>query len=248
MARLIDPRGVRYGIKFDWNVVVKDHKDLNNSIYKDHYYLKYLEYIFTLETVLKKGLLYDSAKVSCKNNKVYVDIYLYDSQYEELESVFGEKTKNYYKIKLIAMEKLILLSILKYYGLQGEVTYYILDNKTISSEGLARFIGIKLMQGFQLGEAVADITKNLDQLLVDKNNELNIPLIKGYRISCTGRFTRRQRTSYKNYKEGNLSLNMVDSFIDYGSKEVYLRYGACTIKVWLNKYYVLENYKKKIKI
>ncbi len=243
MARLVDPRGLRYGVNYDWRVVAKSIKDLDNNVYKDLYFLKYIENIINSKSFLKKGILYDTAKIYHKSDKVCIDIYLYDSQYEEIFSKFGKKVESYYKYKLLRLERLFLLSVLKYYGVEGELTYYILDNKTLSGEALARYIGIKLSQGFQLGEAVSDIIKNLNQLIKEKN-----AIIYGYRISCSGRFTRRQRASYRNYKEGRLSLNMVSSFIDYGSKEIFLKYGACNIKVWLNKSYSTKHYKKRIKI
>lgn len=243
MARLIDPRGVRYGVKYDWNIVKKEKNNLENDIYKDYFFIKYIDNLFINKEYLKKGILYDSVKIEHKIDKVKVDIYIYDSQYEEMYNQYKIKTVEFYKYKLIKIEKILVKSILKYYGKKSEITYYILNNRNISGEGLARFIGIKLMQGFDLGEAVNDIIRNLNKLLKEKD-----PILYGYRISCYGRFTRRQRTSTKHYKEGKLSLNMIESYIDYGTKEVYLKYGACNIKVWLNKSYKIEKYKKKLKI
>jgi len=57
----------------------------------------------------------------------------------------------------------------------------------------------------------------------------------GFKIKCSGRFSRKQRASSSWFLLGSVPLNKVTSFIDYSAYTVFLSNSAITVKVWINK-------------
>jgi hypothetical protein len=75
----------------------------------------------------------------------------------------------------------------------------------------------------------------------------------GLLVHCSGRFTRRQRKTYKRFQKGKIGIYRFDFSVEYFSVAMRQKYGACGIKIWLahyvekNKNVVTENYKKKFR-
>jgi len=57
----------------------------------------------------------------------------------------------------------------------------------------------------------------------------------GFKIKCSGRFSRKQRASSSWFSLGSVPLNKVTSLIDYSAHTVFLANSAITVKVWINK-------------
>lgn len=57
----------------------------------------------------------------------------------------------------------------------------------------------------------------------------------GFKMRCSGRFSRRQRASSYWFSLGSVPLNSVNAFIEYASYTVTLVNSAITIKVWVHK-------------
>lgn len=57
----------------------------------------------------------------------------------------------------------------------------------------------------------------------------------GFKIKCSGRFSRKQRASAYWFLLGSVPLNTVTAHIDYGTYTVFLANSAITIKVWFIK-------------
>jgi len=74
----------------------------------------------------------------------------------------------------------------------------------------------------------------------------------GLLIHCSGRFTRRQRKTYKRFQRGKIGIYRFDFSVEYFSVAMRQKYGACGMKVWLahyvekNKNFLTEDYQKKI--
>lgn len=66
--------------------------------------------------------------------------------------------------------------------------------------------------------------------------------LHGFRIRLHGRFTRKQIASSYNFQDGIISLNSMDSFIDYGFSTIPIRNSSIGIKVWLNRDYNSPSY------
>jgi len=52
-------------------------------------------------------------------------------------------------------------------------------------------------------------------------------------VEFSGRFSRRERATYKNVHYGAMPISTVTANIDYSQGSVILKNGCCGIKVWL---------------
>lgn len=110
----------------------------------------------------------------------------------------------------------------------------------LTAKLISYIIRIRLTQKYSLGEILNKFVG-----LLNKQPELI-----GYRITCHGRFTRRQRASHKlvkstmKYKD-KLLLNTFTGIVDYAYIEEPLKYGMCGIRIWLvkNKRYAASKYR-----
>lgn len=70
----------------------------------------------------------------------------------------------------------------------------------------------------------------------ERNNfkNLSIPFL-GFKIHCSGRFSRKQRASSYWFTLGRISLNTIKASIDYASYSLALDNSLITIKVWIHK-------------
>lgn len=65
----------------------------------------------------------------------------------------------------------------------------------------------------------------------------------GFKMQCSGRFSRKQRASSLWFSENKIPLNTLNAIIDYNFFTIPLRNSAASVKVWLyrtknfNKYY-----------
>lgn len=66
-----------------------------------------------------------------------------------------------------------------------------------------------------------------------KNLKTYNPII-GFKISCCGRVSRRQRATYFWRRYGKVAYNSYNHNIDYDFLTFPLRFGACGVKVWLS--------------
>nr|WVH37062.1 ribosomal protein S3 [Meteora sporadica]WVH37090.1 ribosomal protein S3 [Meteora sporadica] len=61
------------------------------------------------------------------------------------------------------------------------------------------------------------------------------PIVKGYKITCSGRFGgKNPRTQKYTVQGGILPLNTIDSYIDYSQSFAVTKSGVCGIKVWVH--------------
>jgi small subunit ribosomal protein S3 len=113
----------------------------------------------------------------------------------------------------------------KYFEQEVDVCINGIGSSWVTGNVLAEYIAIKMKQGYGVEEVLGELRKNLGE------NEN----IKGYRVECSGRYSRRQRASRRVLREGRVPLNSLSAEIEYGCSKVILKYGVCGIKVWLHK-------------
>ena len=89
---------------------------------------------------------------------------------------------------------------------------------------IVKYLVSKLEQQFSLGEALFPLVRYLNKA----------PTIYGFRIDCSGRFTRKQRASVLTVKGGTVPFSSLKSNLDYEESSVILKYGKCGLKVWLH--------------
>lgn len=95
----------------------------------------------------------------------------------------------------------------------------------ITASVITKFIAVRLKQKFSLKEILKPILKDLS----------TNPSLKGFRLSCCGRFTKKEIATYKWERRGKISLNTIEAKIDYSFDFVILKYSVCGIKIWLHR-------------
>jgi len=86
---------------------------------------------------------------------------------------------------------------------------------------VARYIIRKLYHKYRLMEIINPLVKGISNYFT------------GVRIDCAGRFTRAQRASFSSLQLGRVPLNSFRYPIEYAHATIPLKYGMCSIKVWL---------------
>ena len=130
------------------------------------------------------------------------------------------KFTNFYLSKLLFNNE-------KYY-----FNIYNLNFLSVTTEIISTYIAARLQQRYTLNWVLRPVLKDLA-----KKMKKNIFL--GYKIVCSGRFTRKQIATYMWMKKGSLQFNTFTNLIRYSESSVKLKYGLCGIKVWLG--YGLNN-------
>ncbi len=102
-----------------------------------------------------------------------------------------------------------------------------LSKMNVNANIISEFFFIRLTQYYTIWEVLRNINFLFKSLMRGKK------LVKGYKITCSGRFSRKQRTTYSWKAFGSLAFSTVKSKLDYSYKTIALKYSACTIKVWV---------------
>lgn len=105
-----------------------------------------------------------------------------------------------------------------------------LEVSEINAAIMSKYIAIRLRQRFQLKEALMPMLRHLS------NNEY----VRGFRIVCAGRFTRKEIALYDLRTYSSVPFSGVASRLDFSLSEVVLKYSICGIKVWLHRYCLPE--------
>jgi ribosomal protein S3 len=103
---------------------------------------------------------------------------------------------------------------------------------------VALYISYRLQQRYSLNWVLRPVFKDLAKR-IEKGQ------LAGYKILCSGRFTRKQIATYIWSKKGSLGLNTFTSLVKYAQSKVRLKFGIGGIKVWLN-YGIPKNKKNRI--
>jgi len=139
----------------------------------------------------------------------------------------GNLKKKLFLLQLLRIERSVLDYAKGWLDQDLKCKYYFVTNYNFTAELLARYICIKLKQRFTLQQTIRPLINYLSRDILVKK------ILFGYRIQCTGRFTRRQRATYLVFKEGKVPLATIQTKIDYAADYVVLKDGVGSIKVWL---------------
>jgi len=107
----------------------------------------------------------------------------------------------------------------------------------ITAEGLAYYFSVKIKNNFTINQVTYPVIKRV----ISENNYI----FKGLLVIYSGRFTKKQRATYKKIRIGKTPFNTLLSNLDYGSNEMILKYSICNVKVYLN-FDLANKYKKYI--
>jgi len=111
-----------------------------------------------------------------------------------------------------------------------KIRFVPLRARMINAEFLTRFFLMK----FQYKRDIVHIINPISSRLLRR--------FGGVRIDCRGRFTKRQRAGKFNFRHGTVSLNNFGHRVDYSQVDLPLKYGACSIKLWLSNRLASKEY------
>lgn len=111
-----------------------------------------------------------------------------------------------------------------------KIRFVPLRARMINAEFLTRFFLMK----FQYKRDIVHIINPISSRLLRR--------FGGVRIDCRGRFTKRQRAGKFNFRHGTVSLNNFSHKVDYSQVDLPLKYGACSIKLWLSNRLASKEY------
>lgn len=137
-----------------------------------------------------------------------------------------------------------LLSYLIFYIINNNLSYYLsklpntvndmkyklnafmLTANNTSPEIITNYISLRLQQRYSLKWTLFPIFKDLDRKLKEG-------ILFGYKLLCSGRFTKNQIASYEWKKQGLLPLNTITKPVRYSQARVRLKFGLGGLKLWL---------------
>jgi len=102
-----------------------------------------------------------------------------------------------------------------------------LSKMNVNASIISEFFFIRLKQYYTIWEVLKNINF-LFKILMRKKR-----IVRGYKIMCSGRFSRKQRATYNWKSFGSLALSTVKSKLDYSYRTIALKYSSITIKVWV---------------
>jgi len=260
MGHLINPSSNRLSLNLYWNSNWSVSSS-SNYIYlykKDYLLFYYLDWFISKSKFIRLNFLISHYKIYRTGDKVFINLYFYngsseskdfDSEQIEFNKILS-KISNYKSIdtdkNITFFYKYItkfLISNLYWFLLTEYISLnlkklsndndkfyfniYNLDFLNLTAEGVSNYISVKLQNKHSLNWVLRPILRDLS-IKIDQKN------ILGYKILCSGRFTRKQIATRMWMKNGLLKLNTLSNLVKYSSVNVRLKYGICGIKVWIN--------------
>lgn len=233
-----------------FNIIISHYKvfRLYNKVYINFYYYnagleekKYHFQVKSLVTLLKQKEKLRRVKKYQLNNTEFQNVSNSLTEYNE-QSNSSNISKTKIRSLYIHIIKLVI-SNLYWYLINKSLKFYLnklsnnqdvysfniysLDFLNVTTDIISTYISLKLQQKYSLNWVLRPILKDLSSKIKSK-------VFLGYKIVCSGRFTRKQIATYMWMKEGSLKLNNFSSLVKYSQSSVKLKYGLCGIKVWLN--------------
>lgn len=233
-----------------FNIIISHYKvfRLYNKVYINFYYYnagleekKYHFQVKSLLTLLKQKEKLRRVKKYQLNNTEFHNVSNSLTEYNE-QSNSSNISKTKIRSLYIHIIKLVI-SNLYWYLINKSLKFYLnklsnnqdvysfniysLDFLNVTTDIISTYISLKLQQKYSLNWVLRPILKDLSSKIKSK-------VFLGYKIVCSGRFTRKQIATYMWMKEGSLKLNNFSSLVKYSQSSVKLKYGLCGIKVWLN--------------
>lgn len=148
-----------------------------------------------------------------------------------LRNTLEEAVLDYRRPLYNSMSKYIKSKFSKIYPRLGlSIRFVPLRPRMVNAEFLTRFLLMKFQYKRDLVRIVNPVSSRL------------LRRFGGVRIDCKGRFTKQQRAGKFNFRQGTVSLNNFSHRVDYSQVALPLKYGACSIKLWLANRLVSKEY------
>lgn len=111
--------------------------------------------------------------------------------------------------------------ILRYYGFIFKVETAFLGNHNVTARAIGEFSLRKLKAKNRLNPIFKPMERGF------------VPYLRGLKMQCAGRFTRRQRAGFSSYGFGNITLHTFSQPIDYHLIKIPLKFGVGAAKIYV---------------
>lgn len=167
-------------------------------------------------------------KVLKKKKKKFFNLYKFNKIATRLYNYIFKSIINLFFWKLLNFINIRFLNLIKNQNLDlFYFNIYSINFYSISVEAITSHISLRLQKKFSLNWILYPILKDLNKKIKYKN-------FLGYKLVCSGRFTRKQIATYMWYKNGSLNFNSITNLIRYSEVRVRLKFGLCGIKLWIS--------------
>lgn len=270
MGYIVNSVGLRTGVNRGWKFKSHFIKGGSTSLFfLQREVVEFFDVFFDDRTFHKRGILFSHAVFRPTSSLgLDVDVFIYDPA---LERRFRKYTTRLLKSKRILRRKFpeiwgsfiktrrpcvfifaefirkcfielrtkfysVITSIISakfrraYPGLNFRFRIFPLKARMVNAEFLGRFFLMKFLYRRELVQIINPIVKRLTRRF------------SGMRVDCAGRFTRRQRASFTRISRGQVPLNSLSSRVDYTQVSLPLKFGVCSIKLWLGNRLPVRRY------
>lgn len=220
--------------------------------YQDYLIYKYFIYLSTKLNFFKNTFFLYDIRLIRSQGSLYIFIYFFDQLIEEFVSkshwwfreflkLFKNKLKVAYKkfFDLFVFQLIIkvLLNKLRHYLIKILTHNFVLGSTKLSVKFLgssveyydplliAWYVRLKLKQRYSFLQVVRPLFRFF-------NNKLKkLKLVRGLKIQCAGRLSRKERASYLWHNKGKLFSTGIASNVGYAMVLVFLQNSAVAVKV-----------------
>jgi len=96
---------------------------------------------------------------------------------------------------------------------------------SLNASIMGKYICSRLLQHFELMESISPVIKDAAER----------PDILGFHLTCSGRFSRKDRATHRHIRLGKKPLNTFKGRLEYYVEKVFLKNSVVSIKLWLAK-------------
>lgn len=115
------------------------------------------------------------------------------------------------------------------------IFFFNLDQTSFTARLLVRHIILNLKRKFRIAEILFPMLRMIS------------PYISGFKIIFSGRFNRAPRAHYKINQLGKVPLNSFWYKIDYSLGHIPLKFGDCSVRVWVSRFFGMRRQFSKTK-
>jgi ribosomal protein S3 len=128
-----------------------------------------------------------------------------------------------------------------FFDTTARIKFAVISAEKYDSSLMAHYICIKLKQRYSFLRVINPF------LTFFLRSLKRIHIVRGVKIQCSGRLSRKERASYIWRIKGKVPLTTIIAKISYTARIVFLHNSACCVKVWISyplrfrhlKYFVL---------
>nr|AYR06608.1 ribosomal protein S3 [Renouxia sp.] len=234
MAQKINPLSFRLGALQLWTDTLQKYGKIFTPYVLINYQKKQINNVF-IHYLRSKELILDDTKVIIINHRVTVNIVCLELKKNSLTE----------RKKLILAEELRKI-LSQWFNSLVFINFYFKKNWLSSAALTSNYIIIlidrkintfkkTLQDNFRVLKNCVGIKK-----VVYYRKGVATLILKGVKIYLSGCFdiSRTQMSKTIKYNFGLLSLTKVNSYIEYSYKEIFTKYGVCSLRVWF--FYEIE--------